>query len=107
MLVIACPFCGPRTEDEFHYGGQAHVAYPENPSAFSDEEWAQYLFYRDNPRGLYRERWCHSGGCRKWFNAERDTRTYDITETYLGQAPIAGDSHPSDATSALAQGDDR
>ena len=28
MLLIDCPWCGPRDETEFHYGGQAHVAYP-------------------------------------------------------------------------------
>lgn len=89
MLIIPCPHCGPRTEDEFSYGGQAHIPYPEDPSALTDEEWAQYLFYRDNPRGLYRERWCHSAGCRKWFNAERDTRTYEITSTYIGEIPAS------------------
>ena len=35
MLLIACPNCGPRDETEFHYGGQAHVAYPENPDALT------------------------------------------------------------------------
>ncbi|MGE5094790.1 MAG: sarcosine oxidase subunit delta, partial [Betaproteobacteria bacterium] len=28
MLLIPCPWCGPREEIEFSYGGQAHVAYP-------------------------------------------------------------------------------
>ena len=28
MQLIACPWCGPREETEFHYGGQAHIAYP-------------------------------------------------------------------------------
>ncbi len=28
MQLIECPWCGPREEVEFHYGGQAHVAYP-------------------------------------------------------------------------------
>ncbi|MBO1754556.1 sarcosine oxidase subunit delta [Allobranchiibius sp. CTAmp26] len=87
MLIIDCPHCGPRTEDEYGYGGQAHVAYPEDPSALTDAEWAQYLFYRDNPKGLYSERWVHSAGCRKWFNAVRDTRTYEITATYLPSDP--------------------
>ncbi|MBT2228378.1 sarcosine oxidase subunit delta [Nonomuraea sp. NEAU-A123] len=84
MLLITCPWCGPRDETEFQYGGQAHVAYPEDPSALSDEEWASYLFYRDNPDGRFRERWVHSVGCRKWFNAVRDTRSYEIIETYTG-----------------------
>lgn len=54
MLLIPCPWCGPRDEAEFHYGGQAHVPYPEDPSAVSDEDWARYLFFRDNPKGLRR-----------------------------------------------------
>ena len=82
MMLIRCPFCGPRDETEFGYGGQAHVAYPEDPYALSDEEWARFLFYRENPKGAYAERWLHSAGCRKWFNAIRDTRTYEISHVY-------------------------
>ena len=50
MLSIPCPECGPRDEIEFHYGGQAHVAYPADPHSLDDRGWAEYLFYRDNPR---------------------------------------------------------
>lgn len=82
MLLISCPNCGPRDETEFHYGGQAHVPYPDDPAALTDEEWARYLFYRANPRGLFAERWVHVGGCRKWFNAVRDTTTYRIVAVY-------------------------
>ena len=32
MLLIACPWCGPRDEVEFRYGGQADVAYPPTPT---------------------------------------------------------------------------
>lgn len=90
MLIIDCPHCGRRPEDEFHYGGQAHVPYPADPYALDDEQWAQYLFYRDNPRGAVRERWAHTGGCRRWFNALRDTASYEIIETYLGDPPRTG-----------------
>lgn len=82
MLLITCPHCGPRDETDFHYGGQAHVPYPEDPHALTDQEWAQFLFYRDNTAGLYAERWQHALGCRKWFNAVRDTVTYRIHTTY-------------------------
>jgi sarcosine oxidase subunit alpha len=75
MLLIPCPWCGPRDESEFHYGGQAHIAYPEDPAALTDDEWARYLFFRDNPKGPFAERWMHSAGCRQWFNAVRDTST--------------------------------
>lgn len=88
MLIIDCPFCGPRSETEFGYGGQAHVVYPPDPDALTDAEWAQYLFYRDNPKGNRAERWIHSAGCRKWFNAIRDTRTYEISKVYRLTDPL-------------------
>ncbi|MCW8376684.1 sarcosine oxidase subunit alpha family protein [Streptomyces justiciae] len=82
MLLIPCPWCGPRDEAEFHYGGQAHVPYPETPSTLTDEEWARYLFFRDNPKGPFAERWSHAAGCRRWFNAVRDTSTNEILTVY-------------------------
>ena len=88
MLLIACPFCGPRDETEFRYGGQAHVARPADPAALTDAEWADYLFMRDNPKGAFRERWVHAGGCRRWFNALRDTRDHRILAVYrIGETP--------------------
>lgn len=87
MLLIDCPHCGPRNEVEFHYGGEAHVPYPEDPSALDDREWSRYLFYRANTKGILAERWQHSAGCRKWFNALRDTRTYRFERTYPMGAP--------------------
>ena len=82
MLLIPCPNCGPRDETEFHYGGQAHVPYPENPNELTDTEWSRYLFYRENPKGIFAERWVHSTGCRQWFNMLRDTVSYDIKAVY-------------------------
>ena len=51
MQLIECPWCGPREEVEYSYGGQAHVPYPDSPGELSDEEWAHYVFFRDNTRG--------------------------------------------------------
>ncbi len=82
MQLIRCPWCGAREEAEFHYGGQAHVAYPDNPAETSDEDWARYVFFRDNPRGPFAERWMHSAGCRRWFNAVRDTATHQVLAVY-------------------------
>ena len=78
MLVIPCPWCGPRDEVEFRYGGQAHVAYPSEPAALDDAAWAEYLFVRDNPKGWFVERWMHVQGCRRWFNLKRHTVTHEI-----------------------------
>lgn len=96
MLLIDCPHCGPRDEVEFHYGGQAHVPYPEDPYALTDREWAEFLFYRDNPRGPFAERWQHSVGCRKWFNAIRDTVTYEFLASY----PMGAESPAEGSDSA-------
>ncbi len=79
MLLIPCPWCGPRNETEFRPGGEAGVRRPA-PAEASDVQWADYLFMRDNPRGLVRERWFHACGCRRWFNIERDTVTHEIRE---------------------------
>jgi heterotetrameric sarcosine oxidase delta subunit len=90
MLLVPCPWCGPRDEIEFRYGGQAHVNYPADPDTLSDEEWADFLFMRDNPRGDFRERWYHTAGCRRWFDAVRDTATYEFRAVYhVGEEPPA------------------
>jgi sarcosine oxidase, subunit delta len=82
MLLIHCPYCGERPEVEFSYGGQAHIARPASPVALSDEQWAAYLYVRDNPRGPHAERWRHARGCGRFFNALRDTTTDRIAATY-------------------------
>jgi sarcosine oxidase subunit delta len=82
MLLIPCPFCGPRDESEFSYGGEAHIARPADSWALSDQDWADYLFMRTNPKGRHAERWRHSHGCGRWFNALRDTVTHEIAATY-------------------------
>jgi heterotetrameric sarcosine oxidase delta subunit len=87
MQLIRCPWCGSREEVEFHYGGQAHVSYPENPAELSDAEWARYVFFRANPRGPFAERWVHAAGCRRWFNAVRDTGTHELLSVYRMDEP--------------------
>ena len=82
MLLIECPWCGARAETEFSYGGEAGIVRPPNPDALSDAEWADYLFFRANPRGAHRELWNHAQGCRRWFGVERDTVTYCIERSY-------------------------
>ena len=72
MLHIFCPHCGElRSEEEFHASGQAHIPRPLDPTACTDAEWGDYLFFRDNPRGLHHELWNHVAGCRQFFNATR------------------------------------
>jgi heterotetrameric sarcosine oxidase delta subunit len=88
VLLISCPWCGPRDEHEYSYGGEAHISRPEEPSSLSDAEWADYLFMRKNTKGVYFERWVHSHGCRKWFNVARNTATNEILAVYeMGSPP--------------------
>ena len=88
MLLIPCPYCGERAEIEFSYGGEAHIERPKDPEALSDEDWADYVFLRTNGKGVFLERWCHSHGCGRWFNAARDTVTYEFLAVYrMGEKP--------------------
>jgi sarcosine oxidase, subunit delta len=88
MLLIACPYCGERPELEFAHGGQAHVARPSKPAETSAADWTKFLYMRDNSKGLYAERWRHSHGCGKFFNAVRDTTTDHFVATYkVGERP--------------------
>jgi sarcosine oxidase subunit delta len=96
MLLITCPWCGPRAEIEFTYGGQADIRRPTPAADASDAAWADYVFMRDNPRGLAREQWVHANGCRRWFKVERDTVSYAITGTSrfrLGHERSEGGNH--------------
>jgi heterotetrameric sarcosine oxidase delta subunit len=87
MLLIACPFCGPRDEIEFRCGGESHIARPGPAEHVTDEAWGAYLFMRLNPRGVHFERWVHAAGCRRWFNLARDTATHEIRAVYAMGGP--------------------
>jgi heterotetrameric sarcosine oxidase delta subunit len=88
MLLIPCPWCGPRGEEEFAYGGEDGILRPD-PARADDTVWADYLHARTNLRGPFRELWQHRHGCAQWFWAERDTATSAIVATGLlgGNAP--------------------
>ena len=82
MFLITCPYCGEREQSEFKAGGEAHIERPKQPTKLNDNEWAEYLFMRKNIKGVQLERWNHAHGCRKWFNAVRDTSTDEILKIY-------------------------
>ena len=88
MLQLPCPYCGPRDEREFSCGGEAHISRPLASNKISDAAFGEYLFLRDNPKGVFLERWRHASGCRRWFNVVRDTVSHDILEVYtMGSKP--------------------
>ena len=91
MFLIKCPWCGDRDQTEFSCHGEAHIERPINPSEIDDESWAQYVFFRDNKKGLHYERWIHDHGCRRWFNVVRNTITDEIILIYkMGERPPEG-----------------
>ena len=76
MLIITCPFCGPRDETEFLNGGPAKAARPSTNVA--DTQWVDWLTVPTNPIGYVEEEWWHAKGCGKWFTIKRHTLTHDI-----------------------------
>lgn len=94
MLRIPCPFCGStRDEDEFTYGGPFERVRPGAPHDLSDQQWADYLFTRENTRGKTLERWRHTFGCRQWFGIERDTVSHEIARVFtLAEVPRRGET---------------
>lgn len=61
---------------------------PARPiSPISDEQFEEYFFRRDNPKGLIFERWRHQHGCSRFFNAARDTISDKFIMTYKAGEP--------------------
>ncbi len=84
MLTLQCPYCGVQAEEtELHAGGEAHLT-RFGPGS-SDDDFEQYLFLRENPKGVHFERWRHVNGCGKWFHAARCTQTLEVFGTYSAQ----------------------
>ncbi len=81
MLIIRCPWCGLRDETEFSYGGEADIRRPLRTEELSNEEWANYLFFRKNTKGPHHEQWCHTAGCGRWFDKNRNTITYSFDDS--------------------------
>ncbi len=88
MFKIPCPYCHERSAEEFAFHGEAHIKRPENSEALSDEQWVDYLFLRDNPKGWVRERLVHVHGCGRWFNVLRNNVTNEIRASYEVLGPL-------------------
>ncbi len=75
MLVIICPNCGPRNDNEFNFQGEVIP----RPSVDTDPAtWRRYLSMRSNTSGWQRERWFHVSGCRRFLTVERNNVTNEI-----------------------------
>lgn len=82
MFLIECPNCGERDQSEFSWGGELRSR-PESGEHLPPEEWAEYLYMRDNQLGVVREWWRHRAGCGEWFVAERNSKTHELLRTYF------------------------
>ena len=69
MLLIPCPHCGARHENEFTYGGSGSNKMPESESF---DEWYAFLYERENAGQKVVELWHHTYGCRQWIRLKRD-----------------------------------
>jgi sarcosine oxidase subunit delta len=88
MLLIHCPYCQEdRSELEFRGSGDAHIDRPLDIAAISDEEFAEFFYMRDNPKGLIFERWRHIHGCGRFFRAIRHTVSDKFVMTYRQDEP--------------------
>ena len=93
MLLIPCPYCGPRAQVEFTYGGDATVDRPGRPEAVSLQAWLDHVYLRDNPRGPHTEWWHHGAGCRRWIKVRRDTWDHRILASGPPGADLGEDEH--------------
>ena len=82
MKILNCPLNGPRNISEFTYGGEYRAA--PDPDAASDRDWAEHLYFPDNPDGVVLEWWCHTASAF-WFLVERDTRSDRILRVFRAE----------------------
>ena len=77
-MLINCPHCGIRPVEEFTFNGDASI---QRPISDDMEQWFDYTYLRDNPKGRFDEYAHHSGGCRSWLVVTRDTQTHEVFAT--------------------------
>ena len=86
MILVPCPYCGPRNASEFRYVGELSTR--PDPNVTGVEEWRAFLYTRANPAGWTTETWFHSAGCRQHFVVERHTVTNEVRASRLPAAQL-------------------
>jgi heterotetrameric sarcosine oxidase delta subunit len=77
MFQINCPWCGPRGEDEFSFGGEIDEHAPPWDAPLQGAQLADYLFMRKNTCGMQFERWLHTC-CGQWLRLSRNTKDHTV-----------------------------
>ena len=80
-MLIKCPHCGTRPIEEFTFLGDARPERPNSNDPATMDQWFDYVYLRDNPKGRFDEYVHHSGGCRAWMVVTRDTQTHEVSAT--------------------------
>ena len=76
-MRIPCPWCGPRSIEEW-----VHGEIPVVPESIADPDARDVDrgYMHANEHGAVREAWFHLFGCRRWVTLWRDTRTDEWVE---------------------------
>lgn len=80
-MLIKCPHCGIRPVEEFTFLGDADVVRPASNDPSTMDQWFDYVYLRENPRGAFNEYAQHSAGCRAWLVVSRNTDTHAVYST--------------------------
>ena len=88
MILLPCPYCGPRNASEFRYVGE--VSERPDPNETGVEEWRAFLYARNNPAGWTAETWFHSAGCRQHLVVERHSITNEVRASRLPEVRLPG-----------------
>jgi sarcosine oxidase subunit delta len=76
VILIPCPYCGPRNVSEYGYAGEQRRR--PDPAASDPAQWRSYLYLRANAAGRVTETWLHRAGCGRYLTVERDTVTNEV-----------------------------
>jgi heterotetrameric sarcosine oxidase delta subunit len=86
VILLPCPYCGPRNASEFRYIGE--LSERPDPNATSAEEWRAFMYMRANPANWTTETWFHRAGCRQHLVVERHTVTNEVRSSRVPAAQI-------------------
>ena len=88
MQLLPCPFCGLRSEGEFHFAAETGKTRPPTTQAVTAQTWAAYLYDQKNEKGVTREIWTHLP-CAEMFVMSRDSVTMEVLGTETLRKPSA------------------